>query len=165
MEMRVVLELLAPGMEHRQTAEFGPEMLGVTANVQKALGHGMKEERIEHVGILKDERTEFLRQGGNHMDIRCGQDFSLSIGEPGGLSRTVTFWATAVPARVIRGLLVLAVIALGQMSAEGRRAAQLDGTQSTMLCAAQSVSITLQEGLAMQAHHICYFKLTATHDR
>jgi hypothetical protein len=48
-------------MEYCQTAEFGPEMLGIAANVQKALGHGMKEEGIEHVGILKDEGTEFLR--------------------------------------------------------------------------------------------------------
>jgi hypothetical protein len=47
-------------------------MLGITANVEKALGDGMQEEGIEHAGIVKDERTEFLRQGGNHMDIRCG---------------------------------------------------------------------------------------------
>jgi hypothetical protein len=152
-------------VQHRQTAELGPEMLGVAANVQKALGHGMKEERIEHVGILKDERTEFLRQGGNHMDIRCGQDFSLSIGEPGGLSCTVTFWATAVPARVIRGLLVLAVVALGQVSTEGRGAAQLDGAQGAMLYTAQSVPIAFQEGLAMLAHHISDFEPRATHGR
>jgi hypothetical protein len=128
-------------MEHRQTAELSSEMLGVAADVQKALGHGMKEERIEHVGILKDERTEFLWQGRNHMDVRCRQDFSLSIGEPSGLGRPVTFWTTAVPARVIRGLLVLALVALGQVAAEGRRATQLDGAQSAMLCAAQLVPI------------------------
>jgi hypothetical protein len=135
MEMRVMLELSAPGMEHRQTAVFGPELLGVAANVEKALEDGMKEEWIEHTRIVKDEGTEFLRQGGNHMDVWRRQDFSPSIGEPGGLSRPVTFWATAVPARIIRGLLVLAVIALGEvasgvgstLSAKSRGAAQLDG--------------------------------------
>jgi hypothetical protein len=164
MEMRVVLELLAPGMEHRQTAELGPEMLGVDADVQKALGYGMKEEGIEQVGILKDEGTEFLWQGRNHMDVRCRQDFSLSIGEPSGLGRTVTFWATTVPARIIRRLLVLAAVALGQVAAEGRRAAQLDGAQGAMLGAAQPVPIALQEGLAMLAHHVSDFKPRATHD-
>jgi hypothetical protein len=164
MEMRVMLELLAPGMEHRQTAELGPKTLGVAADVQKALGHGMKEEGIEHAGILKDEGTEFLRQGGNHMDVRCVQDFSLSIGEPSGLGRPVTFWATAVPARIIRWLLVLAAVALGQVSAEGGGAAQLDGTQGAMLRTAQSVPIALQEGLAMLAHHIGHFEPRATHD-
>ena len=163
--MRVVLELPAPGMEYRQTAEFGPKVLGVAANVQKALGHGMKEEGIEHVGILKDEGTEFLRQGGNHMDVRCRQDFSLSIGEPGSLGRPVTFWATAVPARIIGGLLVLATVALGQVSTEGCGAAQFDGAQGAMLDAAQPVPIALQEGVAMLAHHIGHFKPRATHDR
>ena len=163
--MRVVLELLAPGMEHRQTAKLGPEMLGVAADIQQALGYGMKEEGIEHAGIVKDEGTEFLRQGGNHMDVRCGQDFSLSIGEPGGLSRPVTFWATAVPARVVRRLLVVAAVALGQVSAEGGGAAQLNGTQGAMLRTAQSVPIALQEGLAMLAHHVSHFELRATHDR
>jgi hypothetical protein len=52
-------------VEHRQTAEFGPEMLGVAADVQKALGRGMKEERIEHTRILKDEGAELVQQGGN----------------------------------------------------------------------------------------------------
>ena len=72
MEMWVKVELPTPGMEHRQTAELGPEMLGVAADVQKALGHGMKEEGIEHTGILKDEGIEFVGQGRNHMDVRGG---------------------------------------------------------------------------------------------
>ena len=70
-----------------------------------------------------------------------------------------------MPARIIRGLLVLAVIALGQVSAKGRGAAQLDGTQGAMLCAAQIVSIALQEGLAMLSNHISYFESRAAHDR
>jgi hypothetical protein len=164
MEMRVKVELPAPGMEHRQAAEFGSEVLGVTADVQKALGHGVKQEVIEHARILKDEGMQAVRQGRNHMDVRCRQDFSLSIGEPSGLGRTVTFWATAVPARIIGGLLVLAAIALGQVSAEGRGAAQLDGAQGAMLCAAQSRPIALQEGLAMLAYHIRDFELRATHE-
>jgi hypothetical protein len=48
-------------MEHRQAAEFGSEMLGVAGNVQKALGHGVKQEVIEHASILKDEGMEVMR--------------------------------------------------------------------------------------------------------
>jgi S1-C subfamily serine protease len=98
-------------------------MLGVATDVQKTLGRGMKEERIEHTGILKDEGAEFVRQGGNRMDVRCGQDFSLSIGEPGGLGGTVTFGTVPVAARVICRFLAPTVITLSEMSAEGRGAA------------------------------------------
>ena len=163
--MRVMLELAAPGMEHRQTAEFGPKMLGVAADVEKALDRGMKEERIEHTRILKDERAEFVRQGGNRMDVRSGQDFSLSIGEPGGLGGAVTFGTVPVAARVIGRFLSSAVITLGEVSAKGRGAAQLDGAQGAMLGAVQSVSIMLQEDLAILAHYIRHFDLRATHGR
>jgi hypothetical protein len=55
------LKFSAPSVKHRQTAELGPEMLGVAADVQKAQGHGTKEQRIEHTGILEHEWTEVLR--------------------------------------------------------------------------------------------------------
>jgi hypothetical protein len=139
-------------------------MLGVARDVEQALGRGVKQEGIKHAGILEDEGTEFLRQGGNHMDVGCRQDFSLALGEPGGLSRPVTFGATAVPARIIGGLLVLAVVALGEVSTESGGAAQFDGAQGAMLGSAQPVPIALQEGVAMLAHHIGHFKPRATHD-
>jgi hypothetical protein len=61
--------------------------------------------------------------------------------------------------------LVVAPVALGQVAAEGRGAAQLDGAQGAMLCAAQAVSIALQEGRTMLAYHIGHFEPRAAHDR
>jgi hypothetical protein len=163
-QVRVVLELGTPRVQHGQAAHLGPEILGVARDVQQALGHGVKQEGIEHAGILKDEGTELLGQGGNHMDVRCRQDFSLSLGEPSGLGRPMTFGATAVPARVIRRLLVVTPVALREMPTEGRGAAQLDGAQGTMLRAAQSVAIALQKGRAMLAHDVGHFEPRPTHE-
>ena len=41
-EMRMRVELLPPGMEHRQAADIRPEMLGVASNVLERLCHGRK---------------------------------------------------------------------------------------------------------------------------
>ena len=46
-EMRVMVQLLAPGVEHGEAAELGPEMLGGLGNVLECLGSGAKEQAIE----------------------------------------------------------------------------------------------------------------------
>jgi hypothetical protein len=162
--MLMLLELLAPSVQHGQAAHLGAQMLGVARDVEQALRHAVKQERIEHAGILKDKRIEVVGQGRNHMDVRCRQDFSLSLGEPSGLGRAVTFWATAMPAGVIRRLWVATPVALSEMPAEGRGATQLDGAQGAMLRAAQPVPIAFQKGLAMLAYDIGDFEPRPTHE-
>lgn len=110
--MRVVLELLAPGVEHRQAAQLGAEMLGIAGNVQKRLRHATKKQRIEHLRIVKDEGREVLWQGKNPMDVGRLEDFILSSVKPGSLGSPVTFWAAAVATRVIRLLLVATQVEL-----------------------------------------------------
>ena len=54
-EMRVMVELLAPGMEHRQAADVRPEMLRVPGDVLERLRHGPKEQAIEHTRGLEGQ--------------------------------------------------------------------------------------------------------------
>lgn len=50
--MRVVLELAVPRMEDRHAADLGAEMLGVSGDLKKALGHDAKEQTIEQARIV-----------------------------------------------------------------------------------------------------------------
>jgi hypothetical protein len=50
MEMGVMGALLAPGVEHRETAELRPEMLRVPGDVLEGLGDRAKEQAIEGAG-------------------------------------------------------------------------------------------------------------------
>ena len=43
MEMRVMVQLLAPGVQYGEAADFRPEMLGVPGDVLERLGDGAKE--------------------------------------------------------------------------------------------------------------------------
>jgi hypothetical protein len=43
MEMRVMVQLLAPGVEHGEAADLRPEMRGVLGDVLERLGDGAKE--------------------------------------------------------------------------------------------------------------------------
>ena len=83
MEMRVMVELLAPGMEHRQAANVRPEMLGVPDDVLERLHHGTKEQAIEHTRVLEGQGTEGMRQRKHHMDVGHVKHLALPGGESG----------------------------------------------------------------------------------
>jgi hypothetical protein len=163
--MWVVLELPAPSMEDGHPTQLSPEMLGITGDVKEGLRHGAKKQAIEQTRIVQDERAEVLRQGKNRVLVGRIKNFALSVGEPSRLGRQVTFWATAMPARVIRLLLVAAVVALREMPTEGSGTAQLDSPESSTLRATERVPIAIEESLAMLAYHISDFKPWATHGR
>ena len=67
-------------------------------------------------------------------------------------------------AGVVRLDLVLTVVALGDMAAQGGRATERDGTQGSVLLTRQEVAIALEKRVAMLAHHIGDFQRRPTQD-
>jgi hypothetical protein len=53
MEVRMMVELLAPGVEHGQAPDLRAEMRGGSGDVLEGLGDGMKEQPIEEARVLK----------------------------------------------------------------------------------------------------------------
>src|SRR6266568_144197 len=163
MQMGVMMQLLAPGVEHGEAADLGPKMLGGPGDVLERLGDRAKEQAIEVAGVLKHQGCEVVREGKDHMTIGGIEDLPLPSGKPRGLGRAVTFGTTAVAARVIRLRFVSTVVALGDMSAQGGGPAQGDGPQSPVLLAREARPIAFEEGGAMLAYHIGHFEWWATH--
>src|SRR5213593_2839536 len=100
--MLMLVQLLAPGVEHGEAADLGPEMLGVPGDVLERLGDRAKEQPIEQARVLKCQRPEVMRQGKDHMAVGSLEEFPLPGGEPRGLGRAVTFGTATVAAGVIR---------------------------------------------------------------
>ena len=161
--MLMLVELLAPGMEHGEAADLGPEMRGVPGDVLERLRDGAKEQPIEQARVLQRQRPEVVRQGKDHMTVGDSEEFLLSGGEPRHLGRPMTCGAAAVPARVVRLHFVPTVVALGNVASQGGRATQRDGAQGPMLRAREGVAIAGQKSRAMLAHHIGHFKLRPIH--
>ena len=132
-EMGVMLELLAPGMEDGQASQVGTEMLGIAGNIQEGLGDSAKQQGIEHTGILEDQRTQRLGQGKDRVHIRRVENILLLLGEPGGLGGPMAFGTMPVTARVIAALFVGAMITAGGVPAQGRGTAQENGAQGAVL--------------------------------
>jgi hypothetical protein len=134
------LELLAPGVEHRQAAPLGPEMLGIGRDVEEALRPGAKEQAIEHAGIVENEGAEILGQGKDGVHVGGREDVALPVEQPRGSDSRMALGTTAVAARVICEPFMSAVIATGFVAAQGRRVAQLDGSERSVLLAAESMA-------------------------
>ena len=161
--MGVMVQLLAPGVQHGEAPDLGPEMLGVPSDVLERLGDGAKEQPIEEAGVLERQGPEVVREGKDHMDVGRLEDLPLPGGEPRGLRGAMAFGAAAVPARVVRLDLVATVVALGDMAPEGGGPAHGDGAQGPVLRAREGRPIAGQKGVAMLAHHIGHFQRRPTH--
>jgi len=53
MEMGMMVELLAPRVQHGEAANLGPEMLRGSGDILERLGDGAKEQTIEQAGVLE----------------------------------------------------------------------------------------------------------------
>jgi hypothetical protein len=121
-------------------------VLGITGNRLECLGHGLKEQGVDHARILQGEGTEWGGEGKDDMTVGHIQEFPLTGCEPGRLSAPLTLWAVAIPAGVIADLLVATVITPGFVPAEDRRAALRDGLEHPPLGCRRHRAIAGQVG-------------------
>ena len=94
----MVVQLLAPGMQHSEAPNLRAEMLGLLGDVVECLGDGAKEQPIEQARILERQGCEVVREGKDHMDVGCVEHLALPSREPDGLGGAMAFGAAAMPA-------------------------------------------------------------------
>lgn len=80
--MRMVLQGLAPGMEHGGHTELSAEMLEVCRDGGERLRRAAEQDGIDHRLVVEGDLSGGSRHGENHMEIRHGKEFGLSLGEP-----------------------------------------------------------------------------------
>jgi hypothetical protein len=165
MEMGVMVELLAPGVQDGQEAKLRTQMLGIARNVQQCLRHALKEEAIEHTRVLQGQGTQRVGEREDHMDVRHMEHLALPGREPGRLGCTVALGTVTIATRVVTDLLVTTLVALGLMAAEHGRATGRHGPQGPLLCAGQAGAIACQKGVTILLHDVRHFERRAGHGR
>lgn len=96
--MRMMLQLLIPGMQHAEETDFRSEVPGICGDLDQSLGAGTEEQSIDHLLVLKCQRCQLMRQGEYDMRIRRRQQFSASCFEPAFASLALTLRAVSVSA-------------------------------------------------------------------
>ena len=117
---------LSPGVEDRHQPDSRAEVFRVGRNGQERSRGGAKEDAVNNAVVLESQRREVFRHGNNNMVVFDRQNLGASVLEPSGLGQTLALRTVSVSARIVGDDLVRAVIALFDMTAQGRRAAVLD---------------------------------------
>ena len=84
MQVRVVLQVLAPGVEHGDEADLGAEMLGSAAMVLQRLGGGPEQDVVDHRLVLESDVGDRCGQGEDDVEIGHRQQLGLARLEPIG---------------------------------------------------------------------------------
>ena len=119
MQVRMVPQVLAPGMEYGEDPDACPEMAWISGDLQQGFGGGTKQQVVEQALVAECKRCQLLRQSEDHMRIRHRQQTGGLSAEPAIASRRLALGTMPVAAREIGDSLIRTGVALLQVSAEG----------------------------------------------
>jgi hypothetical protein len=120
-------------MQHRQEPDVRAQMVRIACHGQEGLGHGLKEEGIEHPRVLEREWAQEMWEGKHHMDVGHVEQFRFASREPGRLRPAGTLGAMPIATGVIGDLQVATLVTLRRMPPEGRSAADRDRPEGAVL--------------------------------
>ena len=77
MDMRVVGQRLAPGVQHGEDADLGAELRGFGGERGQGLGGGAEQDRVDGGLVLEGDGGDRRRQGEDDVEIGNRQQFGL----------------------------------------------------------------------------------------
>ncbi len=145
MQVRVVEQVLPPGMEHGEEPDLGAQVLGIGGDGAKSLSRRTKEKIVNLAFVLESDGRDGLGQGKDHVEILDRQEFGAPIFEPLCPSQGLALRAMPIPARVVGIAGVTTEIAGFQVTPESRGPTGFDGVHDATLregeCAAARVPV------------------------
>ena len=137
MDMRMMGERRAPGVEDGGDADPGAEVLRVGGDGQHRIGRGLEQEVIDERLVVIGDRGDLGRQGEHDMEIADREQISLAGLEPAARRDALALRAVAVAAAVIGDPPVPAVGTGFDVPAERGGAAMFDRRHDLELVQAQ----------------------------
>ena len=163
MQVRMMEQCLAPGVEDGEEAELCAEMLGIGGDRLQGFGGGVEQDVVDRSFVAMGDGGDLLRHGEDHVEIGRGEEFRSTVLQPLGTGQGLALWAVAIAARVVTDALVAAGIALLDMAAERCRATPLDRRHHTTLRRRQRSAVLLTIGVTVAAEHVRHFRQPAGH--
>ena len=118
MDVRVMVQVLSPGVQHHQDADRGTEALGIGSDFAQRAGGAAHEQIVEDGGVGEGDLAEFSGQGEHHMMVFDRQEVLRLLIEPVGASQGLALGTVAVAARVVGNTLMAAIEAVLDVAAQ-----------------------------------------------
>jgi hypothetical protein len=127
MQMGMVHEGLAPGVQDGNEAHLRSQVLGILCHLFEGLRCGPEEDGVNHILVSQGQRPQGFWEGEDHMKVSCGEQICFSSFKPSLFIQALALGAMAVAAGVVRYPQLATVVALIHMTAQDRCTADLDG--------------------------------------
>jgi hypothetical protein len=154
MDMRMMVQVLAPGVEHGDEADLGAQILGIGGDPAQRLGRGPEQDGVNRFLVLERDLGHRRRQGEHDMEVRHRQQLGLPGRQPLGADLPLALRAVPVAAGVVGDPDQAAIRTLLGVAAERCRPAQLDGAHHPSLDTAEMAGPSLAIGIAVAAEDI-----------
>src|SRR5258708_19286963 len=82
MDMGMEPELLAPGVQHGEEADFRAEVSRIASDFEKCFRTGAEQQTVDDFLILQSEGRELGGKCENHMDVARQEKFSFTCTDP-----------------------------------------------------------------------------------
>jgi hypothetical protein len=100
MQVRVQMQILTPGVQHRKEADGCAEQSRVGRSFEQGLGSGSEQDVVNLFRVLKRQTADLLRHGKHHVEIGNGQKLCLLLLEPTSAGSGLALGTVPVSARV-----------------------------------------------------------------
>ena len=153
-DMRMMGERRAPGVQHGGEADARAQMSGIGRDRGQRLGCGLEQEVADGGLVLERDRADRSRQREDDVIVGNRQKLRLALGEPLPRRGALTLRAVPVAAGIVGDAFVRAVLAALNVSAERGGAADLDRRHDLQLAEADMAGVGLAPRRPMGAKDV-----------
>ena len=132
--MRVLKQVLSPGVKNGKETNLCSEVFGVGGNSQHRVGRGSEENAIDGALVLQGNVGNLFRYAKDDMKILGLEKFRLPVFDPLGAGQRLTFRAVTIRTGVVPDALVAAAVTHFEVTAQGGGAAPFNGSHHAPLC-------------------------------
>ena len=143
--MRVLQQLLIPGVQDTEEAEFRAQMTRISSHLQECLGAGAKQQSIDLLLVLQGQWGQRARQREDHMGVAGGQQVALPRCQPAVASVGLALGAVPVAAGVEGDGTMPATRALIHVAAERRRTTSHNGMEHFQMPPGEPLVAAIEE--------------------
>ena len=142
-DMRMMGQRRAPGVQDGGEADARAQMLGVGGDRRQRLGGGPEQEVVDGGLVLERDLGDRRRQGEDDVVIGDRQQLGLALGKPLARRRALTLRAVPIAAGVVGDALMRAVLAALDVPAERGGATGFDRRHDLQLREAHMAGVGL----------------------
>ena len=165
MDMRMVVEVLPPSVQHTCDANCCSKMLRIGSDGRQCLCCGGEEEGIDFGLVLIGDGADRRRQREHDMEVGNRQQLRLACHKPRFRCPPLALGTVAIAAGVISNARVRTVLAALDMPAERRGAADLDSRHDAPLAKAQMSRVGSTPGGAVATEDVRHLQHWTGHGR